>query len=305
MDAASSAPQARFYQSQGLRLHYTDWGNEAAPPLILIHGGLDHSRSWDALALSLRSNFHVIAPDLRGHGESDWASGSSYSLADHVYDLTCMMTSLGLEEAGIVGHSMGGMVSLVYAGAFPQKVSRLAVLDGVTNFPARKIKPIEARIAEWVTVLDKTARRKIHHYASVADAAERMRARNARLTHEQAMHLATHALKQDADGSYIWKFDPYLRAPAPYRLSLDDHIALWTGIACPTLLVAGSESFLPDPEKAGVLGHFRQAELARIEGAGHWLQHDKAAEVLQLLEDFLGVPAPSASSPAGVAQTAR
>jgi pimeloyl-ACP methyl ester carboxylesterase len=304
MDAASP-PQARFYQSQGLRLHYTDWGNETAPPLILIHGGLDHSRSWDALALGLRTSFHVIAPDLRGHGDSDWASGSSYSLADHVYDLTCMMTSLGLEKAAIVGHSMGGMVSLVYSGAFPEKVSRLAVLDGVTNFPARKIKPIETRIAEWITVLDKTARRKIHRYASVADAAERMRARNARLTPEQAMHLATHALKRDADGAFIWKFDPYLRAPAPYRLSLDDHIALWSGIACPTLLVAGSESFLPDPEKAGVLGHFRQAKLVRLEGAGHWLQHDKAEEVLRLLEWFLGVPAPSASSPAGVARPSR
>jgi pimeloyl-ACP methyl ester carboxylesterase len=296
MDAASPAPQARFYQSQGLTLHYTDWGNAAAPPLILIHGGLDQSRSWDQVALSLRTNFHVIAPDLRGHGDSDWASGSSYSLADHVYDLTCMMTSLGLEKAAIVGHSMGGMVSLVYAGAFPEKVSRLAVLDGVTNFPARKIKPIEARIAEWIAVLDKTAWRKTHRYASVADAAERMRARNARLTRKQAMHLATHALKQDADGSYIWKFDPYLRAPAPYRLSLQDHIALWSGIACPTLLVAGGESFLPDPEKAGVLGHFRQAELVRIEGAGHWLQHDKPAEVIDVLKTFLGLSVQSPSS---------
>jgi pimeloyl-ACP methyl ester carboxylesterase len=303
MDAASNAPQARFYQSQGLRLHYTDWGHAAAPPLLLIHGGLDHSRSWDAVALALRASFHVIAPDLRGHGDSDWAVGSSYSLADHVYDLSCMMTSLGLQKAAIVGHSMGGMVSLVYAGAFPEKVSRLAVLDGVTNFPARKVKPIEARIADWVTVLDKTARRKIHRYASVADAAERMRARNARLAPEQAMHLATHALKQDADGGYSWKFDPYLRAPAPYRLSLEDHIALWSRIQCPTLLVAGSESFLPDPGRAGVLGHFRQAELVKIEGAGHWLQHDKPAEVIGLLGGFLGAAAQSASS-TGAAETA-
>src|SRR5450631_347823 len=300
MDAASDAPRARFYQSQGLTLHYTDWGNDAAPPLILIHGGLDHSRSWDQLARSLRTEFHVIAPDLRGHGDSDWATGSSYSLADHVYDLTCMMASMGLESAAIVGHSMGGMVSLVYTGTFPEKVSRLVVLDGVTNFPARRIKPIETRIAEWVAVLDKTSRRKIHRYAAVADAAERMRARNSRLTPEQAMHLATHALKQDADGSYSWKFDPYLRAPAPYRLSLDDHIALWSRIACPTLLVAGSESFLPDPEKAGVLGHFRQAQLVRIDGAGHWLQHDKPAEVIDALKAFFDLSVQSPSSTAAV-----
>jgi pimeloyl-ACP methyl ester carboxylesterase len=287
MDTAPDAPQARFYQSQGLRLHYSDWGNPSAPALLLVHGGLDHSRSWDDLARALRSTFHVIAPDLRGHGDSDWAAGSSYSLADHVYDLTCLAKSASLEKFAVVGHSMGGMVSLTYAGAFPGKVSRLVVLDGVTNFPARKIRPIELRIADWVGDLDKTAQRKIHRYASVADGADRMLARNARLTREQAMQLATHALKPNAAGEFIWKFDPYLRARAPYRLSLEDHIALWSRIACPTLLVAGSESFLPDPETAGVLGHFRQAELVKIEGAGHWLQHDRPEAVLGVLQTFL------------------
>ncbi len=290
MNALSDAPQARFYQSHGLRLHYTDWGNGSAPPLLLVHGGLDHSRSWDHVAQALRANFHVIAPDLRGHGDSEWAKGSSYSLADHVYDLACLVKSEGLENVAVVGHSMGGMVSLTYAGAFPEKVSRLAVLDGVTNFPARRVKPIEARIADWVGDLDKTAQRKTQRYTSVADGADRMLGRNARLTREQAMHLATHALKADADGGYSWKFDPYLRARAPYRLSLEDNIALWSRIACPTLLVAGSESFLPDPETAGVLGHFQQAELLKIEGAGHWVQHDKPAEVIDALKAFLETP---------------
>ena len=287
MDASLPAPEARYYHSQGLKLHFADWGNPLAPPLVLVHGGLDHCRSWDHLAQALRANFHVIAPDLRGHGESEWAVGSSYSLADHVYDLTCLVKSAGFEKAMIVGHSMGGMVSLTYAGAFPDKVSRLVVLDGVTNYPARKIKPAELRIADWVSDLDKLAQRKIHRYASVADGAERMLARNQHLTHAQALHLATHGLKQNADGSYSWKFDPYLRARAPYRLSLEDHIGLWLRIACPTLLVSGSESFLPDPERAGVIQHFANAELARIEGAGHWLQHDRPDEVLVLIERFL------------------
>lgn len=299
MNPASDAPQPRFYQSQGLRLHYSDWGNASAPPLLLVHGGLDHSRSWDHVARALRPDFHVIAPDLRGHGDSDWARGSSYSLADHVYDLACLVKAEGLEDVAIVGHSMGGMVSLTYAGAFPEKVSRLAVLDGVTNFPARKVKPIEARIADWVGDLDKTAQRKTQRYASVADGADRMLGRNARLTREQAMHLATHALKRDADGGYTWKFDPYLRARAPYRLSLQDNIALWSRIACPTLLVAGGESFLPDPETAGVLGHFRRAELVKIEGAGHWVQHDRPAEIIDALETFLEAPVGAEAAVAG------
>ena len=288
MDIASDAPQSRYYQSQGLKLHVTDWGNPLAPPLLLVHGGLDHSRSWDHLAQALAADFHVVAPDLRGHGDSGWATGSSYSLADHVYDLTNLVKSEGFGPVAIVGHSMGGMVSLTYAGAFPERVSKLVVLDGVTNFPARRPKPADVRIADWAGDLDKLAQRKIHRYATVADGADRIVGRNPRLTRAQAMHLATHGMKRNDDGSFSWKYDPYLRARAPYRLSLEDNTGLWSRIACPTLLVAASESFLPDPEKAGVMSHFKHAELAKIAGAGHWLQHDRPDEVLALIQKFLG-----------------
>ncbi len=233
-----------------------------------------------------------MAPDLRGHGDSGWATGSSYSLADHVYDLTGLVKSENFENVTIIGHSMGGMVSLTYAGAFPKAVSRLVVLDGVTNFPARRVKSADVRIADWVGDLDKFAQRKIHRYASVADGAERILHRNPRLTREQALHLSTHGLKPNADGTYSWKFDPYLRARAPYRLSLEDHVGLWSRIQCPTLLVSASESFLPDPEAAAVLKHFKHAELAKIAGAGHWLQHDKPDEVRERIERFLGGKGP-------------
>lgn len=288
MDIASVAPQSRYFQSQGLKLHFTDWGNVSAPALLLVHGGLDHSRNWDYLAQALAADFHVVAPDLRGHGDSGWATGSSYSLADHVYDLTSLVKSEGFDKVAVVGHSMGGMVSLTYAGAFPERVSKLVVLDGVTNFPARRPKPAEVRIADWAGDLDKLALRKIHRYPTVADGADRIVGRNPRLTRAQAMHLATHGMKRNDDGSFSWKYDPYLRARAPYRLSLDDNTGLWSRIACPTLLVAASDSFLPDPEKAGVMSHFKHAELAKVAGAGHWLQHDRPDEVLGLIQRFLG-----------------
>jgi pimeloyl-ACP methyl ester carboxylesterase len=295
MNAFTDAPEARYYQSQGLRLHFSDWGNRSAPPLLLVHGGLDQSRSWDRIAQGLKASFHVMAPDLRGHGDSDWAKGSSYSLADHIYDLACLARFAGVERVTIVGHSMGGMVALAYAGTYPQMVSRLVVLDGVTVFPGTVIKPIEVRVAEWVNDLHRIAERKIRQLPAIADGAARMSGRNRRLTPEQALHLATHALKQNPEGGYSWKFDPYLRARAPYRLSLQDHAALWSRIQCPTLLLSGSESFLPDPETAGVLGNFRNAELVKIEGAGHWLHHDKADEVLDILRAFLERRAAKAS----------
>ena len=153
-------------------LHFTDWvtlGAAAAP-------GSRRARPFPQLGSpgqALRTDFHVIAPDLRGHGDSGWATGSSYSLADHVYDLTGLVKSEDFEKVTLVGHSMGGMVGLTYAGAFPDKVSRLVVLDGVTNFPARRLKSAHIRIAEWTSDLDKFAQRKIHRYPSLVDGAER------------------------------------------------------------------------------------------------------------------------------------
>jgi len=289
VNAPSIDPTACFYESQGLRLHYADWGNDAAPPLILIHGGLDHCRSWDALAAALRADFHIIAPDLRGHGDSGWAKGSSYSLADNLYDLAGLMRHAQLKRVSIVGHSMGGMIGLMYAGAYPDRASRLAVLDGVTVLPGRHQSPIHERINKWVAQLDDIAGRKPWRYKSVEAAAERMLANNKRLTTSQALYLAEHGLRRNSDGSFSWKVDDYLRARAPYRLSPEDHIELWSRITCPTLLLRGDESTLPDPGKAGVLGHFKQARFISIANAGHWLHHDRLDEVLAELRPFLAI----------------
>ena len=287
VNAPSTGPSACFYESQGLRLHYADWGNEAAPPLILIHGGRDHCRSWDAVAAALRTNFHIIAPDLRGHGDSDWAKGSSYGLADYAYDLAGLLQHAQLKEAALVGHSMGGMIGLIYAGAYPERVSRLAVLDGVTVLPGRRASPIHERITTWFAQLDGIAVRKVWRYASIEAAAERMRAYNKRLTPGQALHLARHGLRHNPDGSFSWKFDDYQQARAPYRLSPEENIELWSRITCPTLRLRGDESMLADPDKAGVLGHFKQARFVTIAKAGHWLHHDRLDEVLAELRVFL------------------
>ena len=285
----ASGPRERFYESQGLRLHYADWGNDAAPALILIHGGRDHCRSWDAVAHALQPHFHVMALDLRGHGDSEWAKASSYSLSDYVYDLTRLVGSASADQTAIVGHSMGGMIGLMYAGAYPDQVSHLAVLDGVTVLPGSPRKPIHDRMAEWVIQLNRIGGRKPRQFRSVAEATERISAHNKRLTPEQALHLASYGVKRNPDGTYTWKFDQYQEARAPYRLSPDDHVALWSRITCPTLLLRGSESFLSDLEAAGVVAHFRHAHFSTILGAGHWLHHDKLDEVLGVLRPFLGI----------------
>lgn len=282
-----SIPKSRFYESQGLRLHYADWGNEDAPPLVLVHGGRDHCRSWDAIAQSLRPHFHVLAPDLRGHGDSDWTKGGSYALSEYVYDLTRLVDAVAAPRVSLVGHSMGGMVSLIYAGTFPERVSSLVVLDGVTVLPNATRAPVHERIAKWVDQLDKLHDRAPRRYRTIEDAAAQMQAHNKRLTRELALHLATHGVRRNPDDTYSWKFDPYQRAMAPQRLWPDDHVALWSRISCPTLLLHAGESFLGGAKAAGLAEHFRQARIETIHGAGHWLHHDKPGEVLGSIRSFL------------------
>jgi pimeloyl-ACP methyl ester carboxylesterase len=190
----------------------------------------------------------------------------------------------------MVGHSMGGMVALAYAGTVPDKVSHLVVLDGVVVFPAAQKAPIHERMAKWMSQLDALDAREPRSYRTVADAAAQMSAHNKRLTPELALHLATHGVRPNADGTYGWKFDPYQRAMAPHRLWPDDHLALWSRITCPTLLLGADESFLGDPKANGVVSHFQHARAETIVGAGHWLHHDEPDEVLGLIRSFLGLP---------------
>ena len=285
-------PADRFYESHGLRLHYVDWGNASAPPLVLIHGGLDHCRIWDAIANELQPHFHIMAPDLRGHGDSEWAKGSSYSLTDHVYDLSRLMHFADVRDAAIVGHSLGGMISLAYSGTYPERVSRLAVLDGVFLSGSGGT-PIHERMSRWISQLDRISQHEASAFQSIEEAAQRLSARNKKLTAQQALHLAQHGVRQDTDGLYRWKFDHFQRARAPYRLSAKDYIALWSRITCPTLLMWGDESFLPDPEASGLFAHFKRAELQKIAGAGHWLHHDQLDVVLASLRRFLDTTQPA------------
>ncbi len=284
-----SGPESRYYQSQGLRLHYADWGNPDAPLLLLVHGGRDHCRSWDAMARALRPHFHVVAPDLRGHGDSDWARGGSYSLTEYVYDLSRLLRAVTAERVTIIGHSMGGMVGLIHSGTFPDQVSSLVVLDGVTVLPGMKPPPANERVTKWVGQLDKLEAREPRRYRTIEEAAAQMRARNARLPPELTHHLATHGVRRNEDGTYSWKFDPYQRVTAPHRLSADDHVSLWSRIACPALLLQAGESFLASAKADGLERYFPQARVETISGAGHWLHHDKPDEVLRAIRTFLGV----------------
>ena len=135
--------------------------------------------------------------------------------------------------------------TLIYAGTFPEQVSALVVLDGVTVLPNTTTAPAQERIAKYVGQLDRLDDREPRRYRTIEEAAAQMMAHNKRLSPELAQHLATFAVRRNADNTYSWKFDPHQRAMAPHRLSPEDHVSLWARITCPTLLLGAEESFLP------------------------------------------------------------
>ncbi len=285
-------PTSHNFFSQGLRLHYVDWGNGAAPPLLLIHGGRDHCRNWDWVAERLRDRYHVIVPDLRGHGDSAWAAGSNYSEINYIYDLAQLIHQKQLAPVTILAHSLGGSVALLYSGVFPDAVSKVVAIEGLGPSPEmlRRIRetPAEQRVRNWITRRRELAGRVARKYANLEDAVSRMKEENPHLSDAQARHLTTHGAVQNEDGTYSWKFDNSVRlGGGPGGLSVEDQHHIWGCIRCPVLLVRGTESWASDPVLDGRIRHFRGARLVNVEGAGHWVHHDRLDAFMGAVETFL------------------
>ena len=286
-----AGPAIETYISQRLRLRYLDWGNRDAPLLLLVHGGRDHARSWDWVARDLRRDWHVVAPDLRGHGDSQWAIGSSYSLIDYVLDVAQLLKVLDRFPVTILGHSLGGSISLHYTGIYPDRVSKVIAIEGLGPSPdmiaSFKGRGAHERMLDWGREMQGLARRHPHRYATLDEAITRMRAANSRLSEEQARHLTIHGAQREEDGSWVWKFDNFTRAVSPYMFNVPDAQDLWGAITCPTLLVRGTESWASDPSIDGRGKAFRNARVVNVEGAGHWVHHDRLDEFLRIAREFL------------------
>lgn len=285
-------PTSHSVQAQGLALNYVDWGNATAPPLLLVHGGFDHCRSWDWVARALRHEFHVVAMDLRGHGDSAWAIGSSYPHTDFVYDVAAVIEEARLAPVNIIAHSMGGAVSLLYAGAFPENVARLVAVEGIVRTPLQMDEfykvSLAVRLHDWVEQVRGLASRRPQRYDTLEQAVERMRAANPHLSEEQARHLTVFGMRQGADGTFIWKFDNAVRARSPGRFAAAEVTEAWSRIQCDTLLVRGAESqFQTDESEEEALKRLRSVRSVTVPGAGHWVHHDQLDAFLALVRPFL------------------
>ena len=169
-------PITNSFISQRLRLNYVDWGNPDAPPLLLVHGGRDHARSWDWVAEELRNDWHIIAPDLRGHGDSAWSPDGSYEMSTFVYDMAQLIHQLNLAPVSIIAHSMGGNIATRYAGLFPENVRKMVNIEGLGLSPKMQAERdaigIQKRFRQWIEDKRNAAGRSPKRYPNIEAADE-------------------------------------------------------------------------------------------------------------------------------------
>jgi len=265
---------------RGLRFHYRDWpcARSKARPLVLLHGFTSHARAWDGLAESLASDYRVLALDQRGHGESAWAAPDSYGTLEMVADLETFVAALGLRAFALLGHSMGGLVAMHYAGRRPQALSRLVIVDiGPEIAPAGL-----ARIESSVQNADR--------FPSKGAAFAHARSLNPRPSDAHLRHRTDTNLMRTSEGGWTYRYDRALRDPKHKRArpSADESWGVAAQIEVPTLVIRGAESDVLDVAVAKRLVEaIPDARLIEIADSGHSIPLDAPDAFLRAIRSFL------------------
>ena len=271
-----NAPVKGTWESNGLTLAYRSWGD--GPLMLIHHGFLDHSGSWAAVAERLADKHRVVAVDARGHGDSEWiGAGGAYYFSDYILDLRGLLEQLGDPEVILVGHSMGSGVVGYYAGAYPDKMRGVALVEGLGP-PQTNPKHIARWMRDFVSSTRKRyARREPIPVPTVEEAAARMRAADPFLADELSLTLAR-AATRPVRGGVVWKFDPLHRARIGSPFNLEWAKALWAEITSPVLVVTSETSPFKQADHAERMSVFQNAREVVIPGVGHNLHaHDPGA----------------------------
>ena len=283
--------ESLFLDIRGLRYHVRRWPRPGAPKVVLLHGWMDVSASFQFLVEELRGEWDVYAPDWRGYGLTDWASADCYWFPDYIADLDFILQATSADApVNLVGHSLGGNVAALYAGIRPARVAKLVNLEGF-GLPLTRPEQAPGRYSQWLDELHD--RPQLRPYAGFAALEERLRAGNPRLTAERAHFLAQNWGREEADGSVVLRGDPAHKIVNPQLYRYEEAVACWREVTAPVLWVEGAESEvikrmkLDPTQLAERRAAFRNLRHATVPDAGHMLHHDQPRALAALIEEFL------------------
>ena len=280
--------ESEFHSIRGLRYHVRRWAAAGAPKLVLLHGWMDVSASFQFLVDELTRPWDVYAPDWRGYGLTDWGKSDCYWFPDYLADLDYLLDAIG-EPVHLVGHSLGGNVATLYAGVRPERVASLVNLEGF-GLTATKADEAPRRYARWLKELRE--RPGFRPYADFDELAKRLRQGNPRLTAERADFLARH-WGREADGGVVLRGDPAHKIVNPVLWRYEEVRACWRQVRARVLWVDAAQTDalrrigLDEAQHAERRGAFANLQYKTVRDAGHMLHHDQPKAVAGLIEDFL------------------
>src|SRR5262245_42129240 len=281
-------PAAHHVVIGRIRLHYLDWGTAGRPAVLFLHGGCLTAHTWDLICLALRGDYHCLALDQRGHGDSDWPAALEYGAQAHVGDVAGWVDHLGLARFVLVGQSMGALNALAYACRHAGRLAGVVAIDIGAEFRwtdgARRIVDFSTHDTELDSV-----------EAFVGRALAFNPARDPRLLRRSLLHN----LHRLPNGRFTWKYDPRpLRdfvEQVPRRFA--EIRAAAHCITCPALVVRGARSDVIDHADAAALAAvLPNGRWVEVDGAGHTVQGDNPRGLAEVLGSFLAEvhsPAPA------------
>jgi pimeloyl-ACP methyl ester carboxylesterase len=276
--AAQSAQAPATYTDRtmtvnGLKIHYLEWGSSTKPALILLHGISKHAHTFDHIAVDFARDYHVLAVDMRGHGDSGWSPEGAYLVEDYVKDIEGLFSQLGIRRATLLGNSTGGRVVQVFAGMHPELVEKLIVEDVGPERPQ-----------DIADAFARQVRQDADGWASEDDLVRQLVSRNQRTPESLLRTYAHFGTKKRDDGRLIWKRDPNL-VKGFVVTELWEHVSK---ITSPTLYVIGGASRIVPAAAQERLKHtLPNVQIVTMPGLGHYPNEEDTAGFLAIINPFL------------------
>jgi len=267
----------RTVEVNGLKLHVQDYGTAGKTPMLCIHGSAANGHWYDFVANGLTDEYHVLSPDLRGHGDSAWAEQHTYAWKVYSDDIHALEEKLNLRDYVLIGHSMGGMVSLVHAATHPGRVGALVVIDSVMLMPMERVTRMRA-FGEKPSKGYETREELIARYR--LEGGEKQIA-----APEVLERMATFSSRRNADGRWHHKADRGVYA----NFQRIDGMPLWDKIKIPALVVRGGEHsprFTPEV-MTGIHARAPQTQVAEVRASDHHVTLDNPLEFIDVMQRFL------------------